>query len=368
MVKQFSAHADTYVSTHGSSALFEASHVERRPSTLLPPTILECNFEKSLYFAALSDTRTVLKHLAELRATRVSKSFVQFLSTHDAFAPLLSRLTKNYWLTLTDEEKAHRAHLRKQSIALQREQELHDGISVRKKIAKKFFKAHQLNKPIRLSTIELAWLDGNPECQRVVLVKSNFLIPTSHSTFDFSDEAYIQLAARLRFEMLTPNDVNLLKAHGVPILPDNTLSLDDSLWAREPYAKAVLYRLVKYRKDEQDAQAERMKAPSVRVEKPFKRIHLSDGTMLSESIAIGANPAPSPESTAQLLSTQTYSAQPLKRIELEQDEISELIIDNDKGTRHLWIEEMKEKVRSLFRIATNCTSLLNRRVVPLSAR
>lgn len=366
MAKPLSARADAPVSTPVSSAQVESSHIERCPSTLLLPTVFKCELEKALYFTALSDTRTVLKNLAELRATRVSKSWVDFIRKHEAFAPLLVRLTKNYWLTLTDEEKRTRSTMRHQTVALKRAQALFDGTSIRKKTAKKFFKAHQLNKPIRLSTVELAWLDSHADCRAVVSVKSNFLIPTSREAFDFSDEAYTQLAARLRFEMLTPNDVSLLNAHGVPILPDNTLSLDDASWAREPYTKAVLYRLVKYRKDEQVAQAERMKAASTHIEKPFKRIHLSDEMMLSEPIAIGVNPAPSHESTAQPPSTQTQ--QPLKRIELEQDEIPSLIINNDKATRHLWIEETKEKVRSLFRIATTCTPLLNRCVVLLSTR
>jgi|GEM_PF-6698464 len=366
MAKPLSARADAPVSTPVSSAQVESSHIERCPSTLLLPTVFKCELEKALYFTALSDTRTVLKNLAELRATRVSKSWVDFIRKHEAFAPLLVRLTANYWLTLTEEEKAHRSKIRAQSLALKREKELLDGISVRKKIAKKFFKAHELKKPIRLSHVESAWLDSNPDCRAIVSVKSNFIVPISRDEFDFSEEAFDRLAMRLRFEMLTPNDLCVLKAHGAPVLPDNTLSLNDAAWAREPYAKAVLYRLVKYRKDEQDAQVERMKAASTHIEKPFKRIHLSDEMMLSEPIAIGVNPAPSHESTAQPPSTQTQ--QPLKRIELEQDEIPSLIINNDKATRHLWIEETKEKVRSLFRIATNCTPLLNRCVVLLSTR
>jgi hypothetical protein len=328
MAKPLSARADAPVSTPVSSAQVESSHIERCPSTLLLPTVFKCELEKALYFTALSDTRTVLKNLAELRATRVSKSWVDFIRKHEAFAPLLVRLTANYWLTLTEEEKAHRSKIRAQSLALKREKELLDGISVRKKIAKKFFKAHELKKPIRLSHVESAWLDSNPDCRAIVSVKSNFIVPISRDEFDFSEEAFDRLAMRLRFEMLTPNDLCVLKAHGAPVLPDNTLSLDDAAWAREPYAKAVLYRLVKYRKDEQDAQVERIKAASTYIEKPFKRIHLTEDETPSESLTpTRLMPLQRTESVCQKASTPTLAArvqvvQSLKRVELESDEVS----------------------------------------------
>ncbi len=357
MVKTLSARADAHVPTSVSSALFESNQVDRRQFSALAPTVLECTLEKSLYFAALSDTRAILKNLAELRATRVSKSTVDFLRRHEALAPLLTRLTKNYWLTLTNDEKSHRARIRYQSVALKKAQELLDGIAVRKKIAKKFFKAHQLNKPIRLSNVESAWLDANPECRALVSVRSKFLIPTSREAFDFSEDAFARLARRLRFEMLTPDDVNVLKAHGAPILPDNTLSLDDAAWVREPYAKAVLYRLVKYRKDEQDAQAERMKTASARIEKPFKRVHLVEDDMSAEPIATRVNQAEITVRIAQKHEASTHLAhaniaQPLKRIELESDDVPcEIITDHETSERR-WIEEMKEKVLSLFGIPT----------------
>ncbi len=357
MVKQLSARADTHVPTSVSSALFESTQIERQHAAVLAPTVLACNLEKNLYFAALSDTRAILKNLAELRATRVSKSTVDFLRRHEALAPLLTRLTKNYWLTLTDDEKSHRARIRYQSVALKRAQELLDGISTRKKIAKKFFKAHQRNKPIRLSNVESAWLDANSECRALMSVKSKFLIPTSREAFDFSEDVFARLATRLRFEMLTPDDVKLLKAHGVPILPDNTLSLDDAAWVREPYAKAVLYRLVKYRKDEQDAQAERMKTASARIEKPFKRVHLVEDEMSAEPIATRVNHAEitvriAQKHEASTRAVHTNIAQPLKRIELESDNVPcEIITDYETSARR-WIEEMKEKVLSLFGIPT----------------
>jgi hypothetical protein len=358
MAKPLSAHADAHASTSGSSALFELNQVVRRQPAVTVPTALECNLETSLYFAALSDTRTILKNLAELRATRVSKSTVSFLSKHEAFAPLLSRLTANYWLTLTEEEKSHRSKIRVQSLALKREQKLLDGISVRKKIAKKFFKAHNLNKPIRLSNVESAWLDSNPDCRVIVSVKSNFIVPISHDEFDFSEEAFDRLAMRLRFEMLTPNDLRLLKAHGVPVLPDNTLSLEDTAWAREPYTKAVLYRLVKYRKDEQDAQIERMKTASIPTEKTFKRIHLSeDETLAVEPTATRLNRirstqhAPQTPATAMPLA-QANIAPPLKRIALESDDAPCEIFIGNQPSECRWIEEMKEKVRTLFGIPT----------------
>lgn len=351
MVKQFSAHADAHVETSAhSSVLFERA--QRSTSS---PTVLACALEKALYLGALSDVRVILKNFSELRATRVSKSMVNFLNKHKAFAPLLARLTKNYWLTLTDEEKSHRSTIRRQSLSLKRAHELLDGISVRKKIAKKFFKAHQLNKPIGLSRVELAWLDGNPECRAVVSVKSNFLIPTSREMFDFSDEAFAQLAMRLRFEMLTSSDVNLLKAYGAPILPDNTLSLDDAAWAREPYAKAVLYRLVKYRKDEQDAQSERVKSASVSREKPFKRIHLNQEDVLTKPIVTHLNQSQGMECTAQITLThiaKPKGAQSLKRVELEsEDAPCEFIAANEASERR-WVKDVREKVLSLFGITT----------------
>ncbi len=359
MVKQFSARADAHVKplVH-TSATFDRKHTSA-PS----PTIFECDLEKSLYLAALSDTRTILKNLSELRATRVSKPMVDFLSKHEAFAPLLARLTKNYWLTLTHEEKTHRANIRQKTVALKREQERLDGISVRKKIAKKFFKAHQRKMPIRLSEVELTWLDGNPECRELVSLKSKFLIPTSRTPFDFSEEAFARLATRLRFEMLTPDDVNVLRAHGVPILPDNTLSLDDAAWAREPYTKAVLYRLVKYRKDEQEAQTERVKSASLQGEKAFKRIHLSEEDVLAEPIMTPHfHPPQVIEYKVQTQITLVRDAQPkrtqsLKRVELESDDASCEVINTEVSLRPRWIEEVKEKVRSLFGITTKMRAL-----------
>jgi hypothetical protein len=229
---------------------------------------------------------------------------VNFLRKHEAFTPLLTRLTKNYWLQLTDEEKSHSVRL------------------------------HQ----------------------------SKFLIPTSREAFDFSEDAFTRLATRLCFEMLTPDDVNALKAHGAPILPDNTLSLDDAAWVREPYAKAVLYRLVKYRKDEQDAQSERMKTASARIEKPFKRVHLVEDEMSAEPIATRINQAEITVHIAQKHETskhvmqanivQANIAQPLKRIELESDDAPCEIINSEKSSERRWIEEMKENVLSLFGILT----------------
>ncbi|MFQ3599267.1 MAG: hypothetical protein SNJ55_11715 [Chloroherpetonaceae bacterium] len=359
MVKQFSARADAHVkpAVH-ASALFEQKQM---PSP--PPTVFECDLEKSLYLAALSDTRIILKNLAELRATRVSKSMVNFLSKHEVFSPLLARLTKNYWLSLTHEEKSRRAYIRQKTFALKREKELLDGISVRKKIAKKFFKAHQRKMPIRLSEVELAWLESNPECRAVVTLKSKFLIPTSCEPFDFSDEAFARLATRLRYEMLTPSDVSVLKAHGVPILPDNTLSLDDAAWAREPYTKAVLYRLVKYRKDEQDAQTECLKSVSLPREKAFKRIHLSEEDVLAEPIMTPHfHPSQVTEYAAQTHITPVRDAQPklaqfLKRVELESDGTPCEIINSDASSQRRWIEEVKEKVRTLFGITTKMRAL-----------
>lgn len=216
---------------------------------------------------------------------------------------------------------------------------------------------HQLNRPIRLSNVELAWLDANPECRALMSVKSKFLIPTSREAFDFSEDAFVRLATRLRFEMLTPNDVKVLKAHSVPMLPDNTISLDDSAWIREPYAKAVLYRLVKYRKDEQEAQAERMKTASTRIEKPFKRVHLVEDEMSAELTATRVNQAEitvhiaqKPEASTRV--AQANIAQLLKRIELESDDAPcEIITDHETSARR-WIEEMKGKVLSLFGIPT----------------
>lgn len=146
MVKHFSARADAHVPTSDSSALLELSQIERHQIeqhklAVSVPTFFACNLEKTLYFAALSDARTVLKNLAELRATRVSKSMIRFLKKHEAFAPLLARLTKNYWLTLTEEEKSHRTRIRHQSVALKRAQELLDGISVRKKNCEEVFQS-----------------------------------------------------------------------------------------------------------------------------------------------------------------------------------------------------------------------------------
>jgi hypothetical protein len=358
MVKQVCVCADAHLSTSVSSSRFESAQTERQQHRVLAPTAFECELEKSLYFAALSDTRTILKNLAELRASRVSKATVNFLSKHEAFVPLLARLTANYWLTLTEEEKAHRSKIRAQSLALKREKELLDGISVRKKIAKKFFKAHELKKPIRLSHVESAWLDSNPDCRAIVSVKSNFIVPISRDEFDFSEEAFDRLAMRLRFEMLTPNDLCVLKAHGAPVLPDNTLSLNDAAWAREPYAKAVLYRLVKYRKDEQDAQVERIKAASTHIEKPFKRIHLTEDETPSESLTpTRLMPLQRTESVCQKASTPTLAArvqvvQPLKRVELESDEVSCELASVSETSERRWFEEMKEKVRMLFGIPT----------------
>ncbi len=355
MVKQFSACAATHVEVaiHSSTPL-ESCRVEYKSTSALP-TVLECEIEKALYLAALSDTRTILKNLSKLRATRVSKALVQFLRRYEIFAPLLARLTRNYWIGLTDEEKLHRANLRKQSTMLKREQELLDGIAVRKKIAKKFFKAHQLNQPIRLSTVELAWLDGNHECRAVMSVNSNFLIPSLRDAFDFSDEAYTQLAARLRFEMLTPDDVTLLKQYGVPIMPDNTISVEDSLWAREPYTKAVLYRLVKYRKDEQDAQTKRLKSASMPAEVSFKRVYLSEDETRAEPSKL--NQTLLAKYPAQLQATSTPIAQPLKRIYLESDDMPCEITDRKKPSESRWIKEIRGKVLALFGISTKAHAL-----------
>jgi hypothetical protein len=70
MVRQLSARADAHVSTSVSSALFESTQIERQ-YLVLAPTVFACNLEKTLCFAALSETRTTLKNLAELRATHV---------------------------------------------------------------------------------------------------------------------------------------------------------------------------------------------------------------------------------------------------------------------------------------------------------
>ncbi len=328
-----------------ASAPFEHQH------SISPPTVIGCDIEQLLFLAALSDTRVILKNLAELRATRVSKETVKFLSKYEVFAPLLARLTKNYWISLTDEEKSHRSKLRHQSDALKREQELLDGIAVRKKIATKFFQAHQLHMPIRLSQVELMWLERNPESLTIVSVKSTFLLPSSHNMFDFSDEAFARLAARLRFEMLTPDDVNVLNSHGAPMLPDNTLSLDDSRWAREPYAKAVLYRLVKYRKDEEAAQIERMKNTSIQREKSFKRIYLSEDDPSSNPINIRSNQDRDTDYITQPHATTTITSQSFNRIELDCDETVGETINIDEPLRHRWIEAVKGKVISLFRIS-----------------
>ncbi len=344
-------HHSVVVNTPAKTLVHSPAPFERHQTSILSPTVIGCAIEKLGFLAALSDTRVILKNLAELRATRVSKETVKFLSKYEVFAPLLARLTKNYWISLTDAEKSHRSKIRHQSNALKREQELLDGISVRKKIATKFFKAHQLHKPIRLSQVELMWLERNPESSTIVSVKSKFLLPSSHKMFDFSDEAYTQLATRLRFEMLTPDDVNLLKSHGAPMLPNNTLSLDDSLWAREPYAKAVLYRLVKYHKDEQNAQTERMKSALMQREKSFKRIYLSEDEMSSNPIDTRLNQAQDTEHITQPHTTTTITSQSFNRIELECDETACEIITVDEPSQHKWIEAMKEKVLSLFGIS-----------------
>ncbi|MGQ9806859.1 MAG: hypothetical protein ACUVRP_12400 [Chlorobiales bacterium] len=322
------------------------------------PTVFECFLEKSLYLAALSNTSTILKHLSEPRAMRVNTFIVNFLSKYEIFTPLLARLTKNYWITLTDDEKSHRATIRQQTLAFERERALLDGISVRKKIAKKFFKAHKLNKPIRLSNVESAWLDSNPDCRVIVSVKSNFIVPISHDEFDFSEEAFDRLAMRLRFEMLTPNDLILLKAHGVPILPDNTISLDDTAWAREPYTKAVLYRLVKYRKDEQAMQANRIKDATMLTEKSFKRVQLliEDETS-PEPIATQSNQLLITNFVAQIEATPTpitsdLIAQPLKRVELESNDVPCKSMNSNEVSQRRWIEDIKKKLYSLFGIST----------------
>lgn len=341
MTKHFPVCAEPQVkpSIH-SSELFARKHL-----AVPLPTVFECFLEKSLYLAALSNTRMVLKHLSELRATRVNTFIVNFLKKNEVFTPLLARLTKNYWITLTDDEKSHRATIRQQTLAFERERALLDGISVRKNIAKKFFKVHDLHRPICLSKVELAWLKANPECAAVVSVKSNFLMPTSCGAFDFSDEAFVRLAMRLRFEMLTPNDLILLKAHGVPMLPDNTISLDDKAWAREPYTKAVLYRLVKYRKDEQAMQSERMKGvlTGVLTEKPFKRIDLSENETQTKPVVMPINPTD--VSSIQI-------ARPLKRIELESDDVLCKSINSNEVSKRWWIEDIKKKLYSLFGIST----------------
>lgn len=349
------------ITPHSACATAQAKTLSHSPAAFEPAsvraaTVLCCELEKALYFNALSKTRSALNNLAELRATRINKLTALFLSKHEAFAPLLARLTKNYWLSLTDEEKSQRANIRQQSIARKRERELLDGISVRKKIAQKFFKAHQLNQPIRLSQVELAWLERNRECLAVVSIKSKFLVPSSRAAFDFSEEAYSQLAARLRFEMLAPSDVNILRAHGAPILPDNALSLDDANWAREPYAKAVLYRLIKYRKDEQAEQAERMKSASPpAVEKPFKRVHLCEEELSSAEPFVARLNA-SQEPTAQPRCAATLVAQPLKRVELDEDEAACEIASGATSQRQ-WIEKIKEKARELFGFQTKLRAL-----------
>ncbi len=355
MVKQVSVCVGAHIET---SARFEQSQILTHS-----PTVFECNLEKSLYLAALSGVRIILKNLSALRATRVKKSLTNFLSKHEAFSPLLARLTKNYWLTLTSEEKLHRANIRQQTLALKREQELLDGISVRKKIAKKFLKAHQRKMPIRLSQVELAWLDGNPECGALVSVKSKFLTPTSNESFDFSDGAYARLAARLRFEMLTPSDLNALKAHGVPILPDHTLSLDDAAWAREPYTKAVLYRLVTYRKNEQEAQSKGGKSASAWKGKSFKRIYLSTENALPKPLTTHFNQSPivacAPQTHSPTVqATQPKPAQSLRRIKLERDHASCEILNRHEVSKRRWIEEVKEKVRSLFGFTTKIRPLV----------
>jgi len=346
-MKHHSASANTPAKTlvH-ASGLFE-----QHQNSISPPSVIVCAIEQLLFLAALSDTRVILKNLAELRATRVSKETVKFLSKYEVFAPLLARLTKNYWISLTGEEKSHRSKIRHQSDGLKREQDLLDGIAARKKIATKFFKAHQLHKPIRLSQVELMWIERNPESSTIVCVKSKFLLPSSHKMFDFSDEAFARLALRLRFEMLTPDDVNVLKSHGAPMLPDNTPSLDDSLWAREPYAKAVLYRLVKYRKDEEAAQTERMKTASIQREKSFKRIYLSEDDQSSNPIDIRFNQDRDTDHITQPHATTTITSQSFNRIELDCDDTVGETINIDKPLRHRWIEAMKEKVFSLFRLS-----------------
>ncbi len=356
MANRFAICADAHVKTfaHAFHASTQFEHNRERSSS---PTVLACALEKAFYLAALSDVRTILKNLSELRATRVNKPIVNFLSKHHAFAPLLARLTKNYWLTLTHAEKTDRDYLRKQRLILKREQELLDSISVRKRLAEKFFKAHQLNKPIRLSDVELTWLDRHAQCRAIVSIKSKFLLPTSRQPFDFSEAAFTQLAAKLRFEMLTPSDINLLKAHGVPFLPNNTLSLDDAAWAREPYTKAVLYRLVKYRRDEQAVQVSLTKNALASGKQSFKRIHLSEEETWTKLVTTHSNQWQEIEPAVPARIVHVHDTPSFRRVELEHGNTSPELIARNKISERRWVEEIKEKVLSLFRIPKKTRAL-----------
>lgn len=292
-----------------ASPLFQMSD-ESPPQTYSLDAFLCMQVDAQLFTSALKELNLALARLSELKATRVSRALLLFLARHSEFHSLLCRITRNGWLSLTETEKQERKTIRRQTAELKSEKALLNDGQIHESISKKFFKAHRLKQPIGLSQCELLWISRNPMEARIFNIRSRFLLPSPSSRFDYSDSAYSALAMRLRVGLLTPDDKEILSQYGVPVSDLGIVSLDDAQWVKNPYAKAVLYSIIKSRRSEsKQHSSKRLVADGLQ---KFKRIALSDESSTVE-------PAMHVESSSKDLSHTPKNAPKLKRIELDSD-------------------------------------------------
>jgi hypothetical protein len=294
------------------------------------------------FAAALNELNLALSRLSELKATRISRSLILFLASCREFQPLLRRVTRNGWLSLTDDEKKARVVARRQTAHLESEKAQLNHRCLRESVSKKFFKANRLMQPIGLSQSELLWISRNPTYAEILAVRARFLLPNLSARFDFSDAAYAGLAKRLQADMLAPSDIEVLSQYGVPVSAEGAVSLDDSQWLKDPYAKAVLYSLIKFRRADSKYNA-LSRAPNTLPK--FKRVSLDDDIPATQ--ASGRAPSESRNVSSQ---PQT-SNDKLKRVELDDADLplkSEKISRKPSAPRYSIFNRLKSVVLSIW--------------------